>query len=79
MLIKLFIKLLPAIEHHICTSYRVSKEFYGRVNEKQAEIGQGHMLLVNMCRVTSCIIFKCIEKEKLGIIIKSLIIERENK
>ena len=32
--IKLFSILLPAIEYHICTSYGVSKEFYGGFNEK---------------------------------------------
>jgi len=32
--IKLFSTLLPVIEYHICTSYGVSKEFYGGFNKK---------------------------------------------
>ena len=66
------------MEYHICTSYRASKEFYGRVNEKQAGTGQKHILSVNIYRDTSCIVFKSIEKENLGIIIKAPITEREN-
>ena len=66
------------MEYHICTSYRASKEFYSEVNEKQVEMGQEHVLLVNIYRDTSYIIFKSIEKENLEIIIKSPITEREN-
>ena len=32
--VKLFTKLLPIMEHYICTSHRTSKEFYSGVNEK---------------------------------------------
>jgi len=41
-------------------------------------MGQEHVLLVNIYRDTSYIIFKSIEKENLEIIIKSPITEREN-
>ena len=45
----------------------MSKEFYGGFNKKQVGIGQGHILSVNMCRDISCLIFKRIEEENLGI------------
>ena len=34
LLIKLVTKLLPVMEYYIYISYRASKEFYGRVNQK---------------------------------------------
>ena len=61
------------MKHHICASFRVSKEFYRGVNKEQASIGQGYVVLVNMYREISYLVTKVVENKKKGIIIKSLI------
>ena len=72
--IKLITKLLPVIEYHLCTSYGASSNYHGGCNNKQVGTGQGHVVSVNIYRDSTCIIFKDIEKEDLGIIIKALIL-----
>ena len=77
LLIKLFAKLILVIEHHIYTSFGVSKEFYGGWQLKQAGIGQGYVVLVNICRDSICFIFKVIQEERIGIIIIAPITKAE--
>ena len=52
------------MEHHICTSYRASTEFYRGVDNKQAGMGQSYVTLVNIYRDISCLIIKLIEDQK---------------
>ena len=67
--------MLPIIEHHICTSFGTSKEFYRGVNNKQAETGQGHVTSVNICRDTLNLVIKSIEEMQIGIRMKGAILE----
>ena len=63
------------MEHHICTSFGASEEFYGGVNNKQAGTGQGYVTLVNICRDTSNLVIKPIEEMQIGIRTKGAISE----
>ena len=63
----LFAKILPVMEHHICTSYRISKDLYGSKTYKLGGTDQVNSVLGSICRDTSCIIFKKLEDQKLGV------------
>ena len=52
-LAKLFAKIMPIMNHHICTSFRISKELYGGVTYKLGETGQGNFVSSTICRDTS--------------------------
>ena len=56
------------MEYCICTSFGISDQFYSRVNQKQAGIGQGYVVLVNIYQDSSCLIIKAVEIEKKGVI-----------
>ena len=58
--IKLFSKLIPMMEYHICTSFGASLEFYRGLNESQGRTGQGHILSINICRDSTYFIFMAI-------------------
>ena len=64
---KLFAKILPIMEHHICTSFGISKTFYGSKTYKLGGTGQGNSVSGAICRDTSCIIFKYLEDLNLGV------------
>ena len=51
-------RILLIFQRYICTSYRISKTYYGGIEEKQGGIGQGHVLLTNIIRDRSCIVIK---------------------
>ena len=65
------------MQHFICTSFRISSESYGRNNKIQAGIGQGNVVLVNICQDSSYLIIKDIEKEKKGVMIRTPITRQE--
>ena len=67
---KLFAKLLPVMQHHICTSFGISKDYYGSERYKLGGTGQGNSVSGTICRDTSCLIFKHIENKSLGVIVK---------
>ena len=71
--IKLFMKMIPVMEDHICIGYRISKEWYRGINKRMAGTGQRNVILGNICRDTLYIIFKAIKNNKVGIIVKVLI------
>ena len=73
--IQLIAKVLPIIEHHICTSFGASEEFYRGVNNKQVGMGQGHITSVNIYRDTSNLIIKPIEEMQIRIRMKGGILE----
>ena len=58
----LFAKILPVMEHDICTSYRISKDLYRSRIYKLGGTGQGNSILGSICRDTSYIIFKKLEE-----------------
>ena len=68
--IQLVTKILPIMEHYVNTSFGVSKHFCGRRRITLAGTGQGNVFSVNMCRYSSCIMLREIEKENLGVFIK---------
>ena len=59
------------MEHYVSTSFGISKDFCGGSTSMLAASGQGNVVLVNICRNLSCIMLKGIEKEKLGVRVKS--------
>ena len=63
----LFAKILPVMEHHICTSYGISKDSYSSRTYKLGGTGQGNSVSGSICRDTSCIIFKKLEDQNLGV------------
>ena len=64
-------KILPIVEHCVRSAFRVSKECYGGRGEKLARTVQENSVLVNTCRYSSCIMLRDMEKEHLGVFIKS--------
>ena len=76
-LIQLIAKVLPIMEHYICTSFGASAEYYRGVKYKLAWTGQGNVISENVCRDTSNLIIKHIENMNLGIIIKGPISKEE--
>ena len=67
---KLFARILPVMNHYICTSFGISENYYGSDIFKLGGTGQGNSASGAICRDTSCIIFKKIEKEGLGVIMR---------
>lgn len=65
----IFSKLVPRFQHQLCTSYGVSDIVYGGDEDILGGSGQGNVVSGNMCRDQSCIIFRKLEKDKLGILI----------
>jgi len=68
--IKVFQKVLPIMNYHICTDFGVSKNYYSYKREKLEGTGQGNLLSGAICRDTSYIIFKYLEGLNLGAIIE---------
>ena len=68
----LYTKIMPYFEHHICTGYGVSDNYYGGIM-KLAGTGQGNKFSGDMCRDISCIIIKQLEIQNLGIWFISLL------
>ena len=46
--IKMIIKIFLIIEYHKCISFRVSKKFCSRFNDRVASAGQGYAVSSNM-------------------------------
>ena len=67
---KLFARLLPVMNHFICTSFGISSDYYGSDTFKLEGTEQGNSVSDVICRDTLCIIFKKMEEEKLGVITK---------
>ena len=66
-----FAKILPVMNHYICTSFGISKSYYGSSVYKLGGTGQGNSVSGAICRDTSCLIFKKLEDESLGVKIYS--------
>ena len=69
--VKLVAKVLPSFEHHVGTVNSVSKDIHGGQKDMLGGIGQGDVFSGVACRDVSCLIFKQLEKKKLGIKIES--------
>ena len=73
--IQLITKILPIMEYYVSTSFGLSKEYYGGRRETIAGTGKGNVVFVNIFRCSSWIILRDIEKENLGVFIKSPVTE----
>jgi len=67
---KVFAKVLPIMQHHVCTDFGISKNFYGSKVEKLGGTGQGNSVSGAIYRDTSCLIFKYLEDKNLGAMLK---------
>ena len=67
--IKLITKVMANWEHYIITGHGISEKHYGREQMKLAVTGEGNKFSEDMCRDTSCLIIRKLEKEGLGIVI----------
>jgi len=57
-LAKLFAKVLPVMNHHICISFGISKDSYGSSSYKLGRTEQGNSVSGAIYRDTSYLIFK---------------------
>ena len=67
----IFSEVVPRFNHQLCTSYGVSNIIYGGDKDILGGSGQGNVGSGNICRDQSCIIFRKLEKENIGVLIKS--------
>ena len=63
--------MLPRLEHHVGTINGVSKEKHGGEKDMLGGTGQGNVFSGVACRDVSCLMFKQLEKKKLGTKIES--------
>jgi len=63
---KMFAKVLPIMQHHVCTDFGISENAYGSRIESLGGTGQGNSVSGAICRDTSCLIFKYLENKRLG-------------
>ena len=64
---QLFSKIIPRWKHYIYTSFGISNMYYGGDDREMAGTGQGNKLSGDICRDTSCLIIKQLEKRNLGV------------
>jgi len=63
-------KVLPIMKHYVATDFGISPISYGNKLDPLGGTGQGNSASGAICRDTSCIIFKQLEKMQLGAQIK---------
>ena len=69
--IKLITKVIPNWEYHLSTAFGISEKYYGGEQRHLAGTGQGNQFSGDVCCDISCLIMKVIEKENLGMRLKS--------
>ena len=69
----LYAKIMPNFCKHICEGYGISQDYYRGENAELVGTGQGNMASGATCRDQSCLVFKLLEKLKLGIEIDLLL------
>jgi len=69
-------KVLPVMKHYVATDFGISSISYGDKLNTLGGTGQGNSASGAICRDTSCLIFRYLEKLKLGAQIK---IQSENR
>ena len=65
---QIFLKVLPIMNHHVCTSFGISQKTHGSKFENLGGTGHGNSDSRSICRDVSCLIFKRLEDKKLGAI-----------
>jgi len=68
---KLIAKVIPNLRHYIQIAFGISKSYYGGEKKRLAGTGQGNRFSGNICRDSSYLIIKEIEKRELGIMVIS--------
>ena len=68
--IKLFMKVLLIMKHHMCIVYGISQTSHRGIEDGMAGIGQGNISLGTICRDKSYFIIQDINKNKKVTIIK---------
>ena len=68
---KLITKVMPNLKHFACTGFGMSSDYYGGEFNQLAGTGQGNRFSGDLCRDTSCLIIKEIERQKFGMIVVS--------
>ena len=76
-IIQLLTKVISRFEYFICTSYRVSEEFYKGLLDLLVGIGQGNVLSRNIYWDILHLVIKVPENKKLEIIIIPPISKKE--
>ena len=64
--IKLISKAIPKWRHQICTGFGISDFYYGGEDNPLAGTGQGNRFLGDVCRDSSCLIIRDIERMNIG-------------
>ena len=67
----LIMKVIPIMQHYICTSFSISNQSYRGIDDPHVGTGQGNITSGNICRNKLCLVIKYIEKKNLGATIKS--------
>ena len=62
--------MLQITQNYDITAFGGSKEFYGGSRSKMTGICQENAVSVNICRCSSWIILRDLEKENLGVYVK---------
>jgi hypothetical protein len=70
---KLIAKALPILKHFVCTGFGVSSLYYGGREDRLAGTGQGNRFSGDVCRDSSCIIIRSIERKEVGMMLQSRI------
>ena len=63
---KIISKVIPNWKHYICTGFGISESYYGGENDRLAGTGQGNRFSGDVCRDSSCLIIRSIERKNLG-------------
>ena len=63
---QLMSKITSRWKHYVSTAFGTSEECYGREENELAGTGQGNKFSGEVCRDTSCLIIKVLEKRGLG-------------
>ena len=62
-----FSNIILRFQHYISTSHGTCNYSHGGINDLLTVTGQGNVLSGNACRNQSCLMFKCVENEELGV------------
>jgi len=64
---KMLTNLIPRWKHYVSTAHGISKRYYGGSENELAGTGQGNKFSGDLCRDTSCMIIKVLEKNEMGV------------
>ena len=70
-MIKLLAEVMPSFEHHTGIAHGISEESYGGDHALLGETRQGSVFSRSARRDVSCVIFKELERKRVGIVTQS--------